>query len=130
MELDLNKILIVDDEKALRMGLSMCLRNVGLEPVEAADGNEALRMVVEHRPALVILDVMMDGMSGLEVCRILRKNPATRAIKILFLSAKGQLKEQNAGMDAGGDYYITKPFEYKKLLKIIKGLLGDNRSME
>lgn len=130
MELDLNKILIVDDEKALRMGLSMCLRNVGLEPVEAADGNEALRMVVEHRPALVVLDVMMDGMSGLEVCRILRKNPATRAIKILFLSAKGQLKEQNAGMEAGGDYYITKPFEYKKLLKIIKGFLGDNRSME
>ena len=130
MKLDLNKILIVDDEKALRMGLSMCLRNVGLEPVEAADGKEALRMVVEHRPALVILDVMMEGLSGLEICRILRKNPTTRAIKILFLSAKGQLKEQNEGIEAGGDYYMTKPFEYRELIKIIKGLLGDNRSME
>lgn len=130
MDLDQNKILIVDDEKALRMGLSKCLRNVGFEPVEAADGNEALRKVVQHRPALVILDVMMRGMSGLEVCQILRKNPATRAIKILFLSAKGQLKEQNEGLEAGGDHYITKPFEYRELIKIIKKLLGNNRSME
>ena len=126
MKFDPNKILIVDDEKALRMGLSVCLRNAGFEPVEAADGNEALRMVVEHRPALLILDVMMEGMSGLEVCRILRKNSETRKIKILFLSAKGQIKEQDEGMEAGGDYYMTKPFEYRKLIKIIRKLIEDN----
>ena len=130
MELNLNKVLIVDDEKALRMGLSMCLSNVGFEPVEAANGKEALRMVVEHRPALVILDVMMDGLSGLEVCRILRNNPATRTIKVLFLSAKGQLKEQNEGMEAGCDYYMTKPFEYRELIKIIRKLLEDKHPME
>jgi two-component system phosphate regulon response regulator PhoB len=130
MELNPNKILIVDDEKALRMGLAMCLRSAGFEPVEAADGKEALRMVVEHRPALVILDVMMDGVSGLEVCRILRENRATRAIKVLFLSAKGQLKEQDEGMEAGGDYYMTKPFEYRELIKIIRKLLGGKRPME
>lgn len=126
MKFDPNKILIVDDEKALRMGLSVCLRNAGFEPVEAADGKEALRMVVKHRPALLILDVMMEGMSGLEVCRILRKNSETRQIKVLFLSAKGQLKEQDEGMEAGGDYYMTKPFEYRKLIKIIRKLIEDN----
>jgi len=126
MKFDPNKILIVDDEKALRMGLSVCLRNAGFEPVEAADGKEALRMVVKHRPALLILDVMMEGMSGLEVCRILRKNSETRQIKVLFLSAKGQIKEQDEGMEAGGDYYMTKPFEYRKLIKIIRKLIEDN----
>jgi len=130
MELTTNKILIVEDEKALRMGLAMCLSNAGFEPVEAADGKEALRMIVEHRPALLVLDVMMDGLSGLEVCRTLRKNPETRAIKVLFLSAKGQVKEQNEGIEAGGDYYMTKPFEYRKLIEVIRTLLADKRPME
>ncbi len=123
MKLNCNKVLIVDDEKALRLGLARCIENAGFEAVAAADGNEALRMVEEHRPALVILDVMMHGLSGLEVCRILRKNPETRGMKILFLSAKGQMKEQEEGLNAGGDYYLTKPFSYRKLLKIIENFL-------
>ena len=70
MNLDRNKILIVDDEKALRLGLAHCIRKAGFLPLVAADGKEALRLVGEHRPALVILDVMMHGMSGLEVCAL------------------------------------------------------------
>ena len=123
MKLNRNKVLIVDDEKALRLGLSHCIGNAGFETVVAADGNEALQLVEEHRPALVILDVMMNGLSGLEVCRILRNNPETRGMKIVFLSAKGQMKEQEEGLKAGGDYYLTKPFSYRELLKIIENFL-------
>src|SRR3970282_820190 len=115
MDLDKNKILIVDDEKAIRLGLAKCVRKAGYDPVEAADGSEALRLVEEHCPGLVVLDVMMRGLSGLEVCRILRQNPRTRPIKVVFLSARGQLKERTEGLEAGGDFYMTKPFEYREL---------------
>jgi DNA-binding response OmpR family regulator len=123
MEANRNKVLIVDDEKALRIGLSLCLRNAGFETMEAADGEEVLRLVDEYQPALIILDVMMRGISGLEVCRKLRNNPRTEGIKIVFLSAKGQLKERAEGMEAGGDHYITKPFNYRELIKVVKELL-------
>lgn len=123
MDLNQNKVLIVDDEKAIRLGLFHCVKNAGFEPVAAADGKEALRLIDEHRPALVILDVMMNGLSGLEVCRILRSNPKTKGMKIVFLSAKGQMKEQEQGLEAGGDYYITKPFDYRELIEIIKNFL-------
>lgn len=123
MKLNCNKVLIVDDEKALRLGLSRCIENAGFEAVVAADGNEALQLVEEHWPALLILDVMMHGLSGLEVCRILRENPETKGMKIVFLSAKGQMKEQEEGLNAGGDYYLTKPFSYRELLKIIEDFL-------
>lgn len=124
MEFDNNKILIVDDEKALRLGLSKCIKAAGFEPLEAANGNEALCLVSEYQPGLIILDVMMRGMSGLEVCRLLRKDPQAAEIKIIILSAKGQIKEREEGLDAGADYYITKPFDYRELIKIIKQLLG------
>ncbi|OGG01162.1 MAG: hypothetical protein A3F83_15620 [Candidatus Glassbacteria bacterium RIFCSPLOWO2_12_FULL_58_11] len=126
MELDKNKILIVDDEKAIRLGLAKCVRKAGYDPVEAADGSEALRLVEEHCPGLVVLDVMMRGLSGLEVCRILRQNPRTRPIKVVFLSARGQLKERTEGLEAGGDFYMTKPFEYRELIRVIRELLEVN----
>jgi len=127
MELDRNKILIVDDDLALRSGLARCLQKAGLDPLVAANGEEALNLVEQHQPALVILDVMMHGMSGLEVCRILKKNPETSRIKIVFLSAKGQMKERAEGLQAGGDYYISKPFDYRELIKIVIQLLETRR---
>ncbi len=123
MELDNKKILIVDDEKAICMGLAMCIKTAGFDPLTADNGNDALRLVEEHRPVLVILDVMMRGLSGLEVCQKLRKKPQLNGIKVIILSAKGQLREQEEGIKAGADYYITKPFDYKELMNIIKQLL-------
>jgi len=123
MELDNKKILIVDDEKSICMGLAMCIKTAGFEPFTADNGSDALRLVEKHRPMLIILDVMMNGLSGLEVCQILRKNPQLNGIKIIILSAKGQLSEQEEGIEAGADYYITKPFDYKELINIIKQLL-------
>ncbi|MBN2289132.1 MAG: response regulator [Candidatus Glassbacteria bacterium] len=130
MELDPKKILIVDDEKSIRQGLFCCIKAAGLEPLTAENGKEALAMIHEYRPALIVLDVMMYGLSGLEICRILRNNPRTRKIKIVFLSAKGQLKEQAEGIEAGGDYYMTKPFDYRELIKIIKDLLKTDETRE
>lgn len=124
MEFDRNKVLIVDDEQALRRGLARCISSAGFDTVEAADGHEALRMVHEHRPGLVVLDVMMRGLSGLDVCRILRDDRNTSGIRIIFLSARGQTREQEEGLEAGGDHYITKPFDYRELIGKIRELLA------
>jgi len=119
------KILIVEDETPLRLGLARCIERAGYLPLEAADGLTALEMVREHMPALIILDVMMHGMNGIEVCLKLRADELTSGIKIMFLSARGQLREQDEGMEAGGDYYMTKPFEYRELLRVISELLDN-----
>ena len=100
------------------------MKNAGFETLEATDGNEALRIVKDHHPALIILDVMMSGLSGLDVCRKLRKDKKTRDIKIIMLSAKGQERERELGLKTGADRYITKPFDYKGLIKTIGELIG------
>lgn len=124
MEINPNRILIVDDEKAIRKGLSTCVKASGFEAVEACDGNEALRIAAEQLPGLIILDVMMYGMSGLEVCRKLKSDPDTQDIKIIMLSARGQMREREEGLEAGADKYITKPFDYRDLINNIVILLG------
>ena len=120
-----NKILIVDDEQAMRFTMKECISEAGLIPVTASGGEEALRMVAEHKPSLILLDVMMPGMSGIEVCRKLRDNPKTSGIKIIMVSARGQEKEKDEGIQAGADRYITKPFNYHDLLESIDELLKD-----
>jgi len=118
------KILIVDDEKAIRLGLSKCLHASGFETFEASNGNDALQLAAENLPGIIILDVMMHGLSGLEVCRRLKQDANTKDIKIIILSAKGQLREREEGIEAGADRYITKPFDYRELIKTIHQLLG------
>ena len=120
-----HKILIVDDEQAMRFTLQECIDEAGFIPIVASSGEEALRMVAEHEPSLILLDVMMPGMSGIEVCRKLRKNPETSMMKIIMLSARGQNKEKEEGIEAGADHYITKPFKYHDLLECIEGMLRD-----
>jgi DNA-binding response OmpR family regulator len=127
MEFDRNKVLIVEDEAPLRFGLARCIERAGYIPLQAGDGPTALEMVSQHMPGLVILDVMMHGMSGIEVCRKLREDQNTSEIKIMFLSARGQVREQTEGLEAGGDYYMTKPFEYKKLLQVLEDLLAERK---
>lgn len=119
------KILIVDDDKTIRMALTDCFRKVGFDTLEAADGNEALHVVETQQPEVIILDVMMPGMSGIEVCRKLRDNPKTKRIKIIMLSARGQEKEKEEGLKAGADRYVTKPFDYEELMSIVEKLLGN-----
>ncbi|MFC1538449.1 ATP-binding protein [Candidatus Latescibacterota bacterium] len=126
-KLSSTKILIADDDEVIRSALTACVKNAGYIPFEAADGNETLRMVEKQKPDAIILDVMMPGLSGIEVCQKLKINPKTSAIKIIILSAKGQLKEKEEGLEAGADVYISKPFDYTELLETVKRLLeSDN----
>jgi signal transduction histidine kinase/CheY-like chemotaxis protein len=120
------KVLIVDDDEPLRVALSEIVRSAGYETFVASDGQEALDMVRYHHPALIILDVMLPGISGLEVCRNIRQDPEAGRTKIIMLSARGQDKEKEEGIQAGADRYITKPFSYEELGPVIKELIGDN----
>ncbi len=121
-----SKILIVDDERMLRLGLARCMENAGFETLTAEDGEQALALVRAEKPGLVVLDVMMRGMNGLDVCRALRSDPSARGIRIVFLSARGQERERAEGLEAGADYYMTKPFDYRDLIRVVKQLMEND----
>lgn len=118
---DKQKLLIVDDHETLRELLKMTLEYSEFELFEASDANEALSMVADIHPDVIILDIMMPGeMDGVEVCRRLKANPKTAHIKIILLSAKGQTEDIRVGGEAGADAYFVKPFSPMSLLESIK----------
>ncbi len=117
-------VLIVDDEEPIRTALSECVKSAGLIPFTACDGMEALRLARLHTPAVVVLDVMMPELSGLEVCRKLREAPETQNAGIIMLSARGQAKERREGLRAGADRYITKPFSYEEVMRTVQEFVG------
>jgi len=117
-------VLIVDDEKSYREAIADCVRNAGYDTLEASNGSEALLLADEAQPSLIILDVMMPDLSGLDVCRLLREKSDTRDIPVIMLSARGQIKEKEEGLAAGADRYITKPFDYDDLILTIDELTG------
>jgi DNA-binding response OmpR family regulator len=104
------RILVVDDEPFLVKILMHLLANRGFEVRSAGDGEVAVRIAMEFLPDLVLLDVMMPAMTGHEVCRLLRADPATAAAHIILLSAMGQREDRDAGLAAGADEYVIKPF--------------------
>lgn len=95
----------------------------GYEVVKASDGEEALDRVVSDRPDLLILDVMMPKLNGKDVCRRLKGDPKTAKLPIIFLSAKAQELDVEAGLDLGADAYVTKPFDPSDLLDTVADLL-------
>ena len=116
------KILIVDDDpNALRL-IGYSLQVEGYETVTAENGSEALMAVEREHPSLIILDVMMPDMSGLEVCRRLRSNPRTAHLPILMLSAKGKVEDRVTGLKAGGDDYVSKPVDPTELVARVEAL--------
>lgn len=118
------KILVCDDEANIRSIMDFSLEAEGFEVIAAADGDEALRLVVSAQPDLVLLDVMMPGSDGLTVCRHLKENPATAHVPVLLLTARGAKADREAGLAAGADDYVTKPFSPQRLIDRINGLLG------
>ena len=118
-----SKILIVEDEASLVEVLSYNLLREGYEVVGAKEGHEGLRKAQMHLPDLVILDLMLPGLNGLDICRELRASPRTAGILILMLTAKGEETDQIVGFSMGADDYVTKPFSVKVLLHRIKVLL-------
>lgn len=105
------KVLIADDDHNLRQLLKEALPRHKFEVYQSADGVETWDTVRNLRPDIVLLDVMMPGMDGLEICRLMRENPQTRNIPVLMLTAKAQLKDKLAGIESGADDYVTKPFD-------------------
>ncbi len=117
------KILVVDDEPDALELLEFNLRNAGFDVVTAENGAEALRMVRETEPALVILDLMLPEVDGLEVCKILRRHPATAGLPILMLTSKAAEIDRVLGLELGADDYVTKPFSPRELVLRVKALL-------
>jgi DNA-binding response OmpR family regulator len=118
------KVLIADDEENIVLSLEFLLRRAGFQVLVASDGDTALRMVEEHRPDLVLLDVMMPKRNGYEVCQRLRARSEWRGIKIIMLSARGRGAEVEKGISLGADLYVVKPFSSADLMRQVHALLG------
>ena len=117
------KILIADDEPNIVSAVEFLLQRSGYEVCVARNGDEALKLVEECNPDLVLLDVMMPARSGYEVCKRIRERADWRHIKIIMLSAKGRDAEVNKGLTIGADLYVTKPFSTRDLMGKISELL-------
>jgi len=117
------KILVVDDEPDALDLIEFNLRAAGLEVITAADGAEAVKKVKDQQPNLVVLDLMLPEIDGLEVCRLLRRNPATARLPILMLTAKATELDRVLGLELGADDYVTKPFSPRELVLRVKKLL-------
>ena len=118
------QVLIADDEPNIVAALEYLLQRSGYEVRVARSGDEALKLIEQHRPDLVLLDVMMPVRSGYDVCQRVREREDLRHIKIVMLSARGRDVEVNKGMALGADVYITKPFSTRELVARINDLLG------
>jgi DNA-binding response OmpR family regulator len=120
---DRKRILVVDDEIYIVHILEFSLTMEGYNILTAFDGEEALRVIEQERPDLVVLDIMMPKLDGYEVCRRLRKEERFSGLPVILLSAKGRSIDREVGLQAGADDYITKPFSPRKLIEKIRELL-------
>jgi len=122
-----SRVLIVEDEPDIRELVVHHLKREGYQVSAAASGEEALRQVREAPPDLVLLDLMMPAMNGLEVCRRLRQDPATATLPIVMLTAKGDEVDRVIGLEIGADDYVVKPFSPKELLARVRAVLRRSR---
>lgn len=122
------KILIAEDERDIRDLITFTLRFAGHEVIATANGEEALQTALQEIPDMVILDVRMPRMSGYEACEQIKANESTQHIPVVFLSAKGQENEVQAGLKVGATEYILKPFSPDQLSERIRVILEENRA--
>lgn len=117
------RILVVEDEADLRQVLSYNLRDAGHDVVLAAEGRKALALAAEQPPDLVLLDLMLPDLSGLEVCRTLKSSERTRDIPVVMLTARGEEIDRVVGFELGADDYVVKPFSVRELLLRLRAVL-------
>ncbi len=120
---DRRRILIVDDEKDIRDLVCYNLERAGFEVDSLARGDGVMARIREVRPDLIVLDLMLPGLDGREICRFLREDPETAAIPVVMLTAKGEEEDIVRGLDLGADDYVTKPFSPKVLISRIRAVL-------
>ncbi len=124
------QILIVEDELAIREMIVMTLEMAGFESLQAADIAEAHQQVVDHRPALILLDWMLPGdKSGIDFCRMLKSDEMLAEIPVIMLTAKSEEDSLIHGLDAGADDYMTKPFSTRELISRIKAVLRRSHAL-
>jgi len=116
------RILVVEDEKDVREMIRLNLKAAGFDVVEAGNGAEALALAKNDPPKVIILDLMMPEMSGVEVCRALRRNPSTSRIPVLMLTAKSTEEDKVVGFEVGADDYVTKPFSPRELVLRVRAV--------
>ncbi|MBH1970374.1 phosphate regulon transcriptional regulatory protein PhoB [Moraxellaceae bacterium AER2_44_116] len=117
------RILIVDDEIAIREMIRIALELSGFDCIEAEDALQAHHKIVDERPSLVLLDWMLPGMTGVELCRRLKRDETLNEIPVIMLTARGDEDHKIQGLDAGADDYVTKPFSTRELVSRIKAVL-------
>jgi two-component system phosphate regulon response regulator PhoB len=116
-------VLIVEDEAPLVMLLRYNLEKEGFQVCEAADGEEALVQIAERKPDVVLLDWMLPLVSGIEVCRRIRRSPETRALPVIMLTARGEESDRVRGLDSGADDYVVKPFSPSELVARLRAVI-------
>ena len=117
------RILIVDDEQDILQLVTYNLKKEGYLVEEARTGDEALRLAGERRYQLILLDLMLPGLSGMELCRIFKQDPGTAQVPIIMLTARSEEMDKVMGLEAGADDYITKPFSIRELVARVKSVL-------
>jgi two-component system, OmpR family, phosphate regulon response regulator PhoB len=118
-----HRVLVVEDEDNIALALDFLLDREGYEHDRVADGSAALPRIRELQPDLVLLDVMLPGISGYEICQGVRMDPALKDVKILMMTARGSAIEKRKGLAIGADGFIAKPFELKELRAEVRRLL-------
>jgi len=116
-------ILVVEDDENIQQLVGYNLAKAGFHVVYADNGEQALSVIKREKPELIVLDLMLPGLSGFEVCKLVRKDPKTKNLPIVMLTAKSEENDMAAGLDLGADDYITKPFSPKILISRIKAAL-------
>jgi DNA-binding response OmpR family regulator len=119
----MNPILIIEDEKDIVDLVEYHLKHAGFPVLKALDGPSGLELAKKNRPSLVILDLMLPGMDGKDICRALKSNPFTQSIPILMLTAKTEEVDRVIGFELGADDYVTKPFSPRELVLRVKAIL-------
>ncbi len=114
------KLLIADDEPAVRALVHATLEGDDYQIIEAGDGVEALELVRAESPSLVLLDVMMPRLNGLDVCRSIKSDPSTSGTMVVMLTAQARQRDRDRGLEAGADVYFTKPFSPLALLDLVE----------
>ncbi len=121
-------VLVADDDADIRDLVAFKLEQAGFEVISVEDGQAALDQAQLRLPTLAVLDVSMPGLSGIDVCRMLRANPATAGMLIIMLTARVQEQDVEGGFNAGADDYVTKPFSPRELVSRIQTLLSRTRA--
>jgi len=124
--MDSKRILVVDDEERVREMLGFRLRLFGYEVLEATNGQEALEIAAREKPDLVLLDIMMPGMDGFQVCSRLKRNEETRGIPVVILTAKADAKDVTRAVNSGASDYVVKPYDPMVLQQKVAKNLGED----